>query len=231
VCLNVRRYFSAHAALFAMAFLLGPTARGGEGPFFVTYTHQMEEPGNLEFGSKSVTGKPGDGNRFLGSALEFEYGAKAWWTTEIYLDGQTTSRDSTLFTGYRWENRFHLLPREHWINPVLYLEFENINGADKTLLEVVNHDGAEDLVGNNAEARVERKREIEAKLILSSYYRGWTIAEKLHRREEREPRTIRIWVCSRSEPSSRPGGAPGAVQPLRRKHPNRSGSIRRPGNP
>jgi len=177
VCLNVRRYFSAHAALFAMAFLLGPTARGGEGPFFVTYTHQMEEPGNLEFGSKSVTGKPGDGNRFLGSALEFEYGAKAWWTTEIYLDGQTTSRDSTLFTGYRWENRFHLLPREHWINPVLYLEFENINGADKTLLEVVNHDGAEDLVGNNAEARVERKREIEAKLILSSYYRGWTIAE------------------------------------------------------
>jgi hypothetical protein len=182
--LHGRTSFIAHAAVLAAAFLMSPTARAGEGPFFITYTHQMEEPGNLEFANKSVTGKPGDGSRFLGSAMEFEYGVKAWWTTEVYLDGQTTSRDSSLFTGYRWENRFRLLPREHWINPVLYVEFENINGADKSLLEVVNHDGADDLTASNSVARVERKREIEAKLILSSYYRGWTIAEKLHGREE-----------------------------------------------
>jgi hypothetical protein len=151
--------------------------RAGEGPFFITYTHQMEEPGNLELASKSVTGKPGDGNRFLGEATEFEYGVKGWWTTEVYLDGQATSSDSSLFTGYRWENRFRLLSHEHRINPVLYLEFENINGADKTLLEVVNHDGKDDLTGLNSETRSEKKREIEAKLILGSYYRGWTIAE------------------------------------------------------
>lgn len=137
----------------------------------------MEEPGNLEFAIKNVTGKPRGGNRFLASAMEFEYGVKGWWTTEIYLDGQTTGRDSALFSGYRWENRFRMLPREHWINPVLYLEFENINGADKTLLEVVNHDGQDDLTELNGEVRQEKKREIEAKLILSSYFRGWTIAE------------------------------------------------------
>jgi len=51
---------------------------------------------------------------------------------ELYLDGQSTSKESTVFTGYRWENRFRPLLREHWINPVLYVEFENINGADKT---------------------------------------------------------------------------------------------------
>jgi hypothetical protein len=149
----------------------------GEGPFFITYTHQMEEPGNLEIATRAVTGKPGDGNRFLGGVTEFEYGVKAWWTTEVYLDAQTTSHDGALFTGYRWENRFRVLPREHWINPVLYVEFENINGADKALLEIVNHDGKDDLTGPNAVARQEKKRELEAKLILGSNIRGWNISE------------------------------------------------------
>ncbi len=153
-----------------------PLAQAGEGPFFITYSHQMEEVGNLEVRVKNITGKPEGGNRFLGSALEFEYGVKGWWTTEVYLDGQTTAGDSTVFTGYRWENRFRLLPREHWINPVLYLEFENINGADRALLEVVGHDGNDDLTGRNAGARREKKREMEAKLILGNHFRGWTIA-------------------------------------------------------
>ena len=164
-------------AAFTTALFWQQLAHAAEGPFFVTYTHQMEEPGNLEISTKNITGKPGDGNRFLGSALEFEYGLKGWWTTEVYVDGQATGGESTLFTGYRWENRFRLLPREHWINPVLYVEFENINGADKALLEVVGTDGEEDLTGPNSEARVEKKREIEVKLILGSYYRGWTIAK------------------------------------------------------
>lgn len=156
------------------------TAWAGEGPFFITYTHQMEEPGNLEMAIKSATGKPADhANRFFAAATEFEYGMKGWWTTELYLDGQTTSNENTVFTGYRWENRFRVLPREHWINPVLYFEFENINGADKTLLEVVGHDGKDDLAALTADARLEKQREIEAKLILSSYFKGWTLAENL----------------------------------------------------
>lgn len=150
--------------------------RAAEGPFFVTYTHQMEEPGNLEVAVKTAAGQPSGGYLFLGSATEFEYGAKAWWTTEVYLDTQATSGQGALFTGYRWENRFRLLPREHWINPVLYVEFENINGADKTLLEVVGHDGKDDLTSPNNDLRADKQREIETKLILSSHVRGWTIA-------------------------------------------------------
>ncbi len=154
-------------------------ASAGEGPFFVTYTHQMEEPGNLEISTKSATGKPGAAGRWLGSALELEYGATGWWTTELYLDGQSSTGSGAFFTGYRWENRFRLLDHEHWINPVLYVEFENINGGDRTLLEVVNHDGAADLAEPANEARGEKKREIEAKLILGSHFKGWTIAENV----------------------------------------------------
>ena len=161
----------------AAALVLQPLCCAGEGPFFITYTHQMEEPGNLEFATKSVIGKPVGGNRFLGSVAEFEYGVKGWWTSELYLDGQATGGQSALFTGYRWENRFRPLSREHWINPVLYLEFENVNGADKSLLEVVNHDGKDELLSPNSDSRFEKKREIEAKLILGSYVNGWTIAE------------------------------------------------------
>jgi hypothetical protein len=163
--------------LLAIVPVLAWSAWAGEGQFFVTYTHQMEEPGNLEFAAKSITSSPAGGNRFFAVADEFEYGVQGWWTTEVYLDGQATTNDSAVFTGFRWENRFRVLPREHWINPVLYLEFEDINGADKALLEVVNHDGKNDLIGANAETRQEKKREIEAKLILSSYFKGWTIAE------------------------------------------------------
>ncbi len=169
---------SRHTLLGLLGFLLlTPLGWTGEGPFFITYTHQMEEPGNLEIATSNVTGRPGNGDRFLGVSTEFEYGLRGWWTTEFYLDGQVTAGQSTLFTGYRWENRFRLLPREYWINPVLYIEFENINGADKSLLEVVGQDGKDDLTALNSDARVEKKREIEAKLILSSYVKGWTIAE------------------------------------------------------
>ena len=157
--------------------MIAGSAHAAESPFFITYTHQMEEPGNLEIGTRSFTAKPTGAARFIGSATEFEFGVKAWWTTELYLEGQATRHDSTVFTGFRWENRFRLLPREHWINPGLYLEFENINGANRSLLAVVGNDGEADLAEPNAIARGEKKREVEAKLILSSHVRGWTIAE------------------------------------------------------
>ena len=114
-----------------------------EYPYFVTYSQEMEEPGNLDIEWFNAVGNPPGGNRFMGSDVEFEYGLKAWWTTEFYLDGQATQNDSTIFTGLRWENRFRPLSREHWINPVLYAEFEDIS-ADKTIREVVGHDGRYD---------------------------------------------------------------------------------------
>jgi len=70
---------------------------------------------------KTTQASPKFGNPFVSGTLELEYGAKAWWTTEVYLAGQHTSNDSTIFTGFRWENRFRPLLREHFINPVLYV--------------------------------------------------------------------------------------------------------------
>ncbi len=156
--------------------LFGLLSQAQEYPYFVTYSQEMEEPGNLDLESFNVAGSPQGSNTFLGSDLEFEYGLKGWWTTEFYLDGQITQNDSTIFTGFRWENRFRPLAREHWINPVVYVEFEDTS-ADKTLREVVGNDGQDDFLAPNWAARADKEREIELKLILGSNFRGWNISE------------------------------------------------------
>jgi hypothetical protein len=148
-----------------------------EWPYFVTYTQALEEPGNLEVAFKGVQTSPKDGSPFSSGTLELEYGATGWWTTELYLSGQHPANDSTVLTGYRWENRFRPLLREHLINPVLYVEYENLNKADRSLLEIVGHDSISDLRLPNAATRSVTERELELKLILSSNVRGWNISE------------------------------------------------------
>jgi hypothetical protein len=152
-------------------------ASAQEMPYFITYTHHMEEPGSLEIAVNPVIGVPKGGARhFTASSLELEYGVKGWWTSELYLDSQKTGRESALYTGWRLENRFRLLMKEHAVNPVLYVEYEDITGADRILKEVVGFDTFEDLLEPVDEARHEKKREVEAKLILSSNRKGWNIA-------------------------------------------------------
>ncbi|HEY6445751.1 MAG TPA: hypothetical protein VIY53_04770 [Acidobacteriaceae bacterium] len=109
--------------------------------------------------------------------MEVEYGAKAWWTTEVYLSGQTTPGQDTVFTGFRWENRVRPLLTEHAVNPVLYVEYEDQNDADRSFLEVSGNDGIGDLAGSNDAARRTVEREMELKLILSSNARGWNFSE------------------------------------------------------
>jgi hypothetical protein len=169
-------FFVCLLALALSAF--ASPARAQENPYIVTYDHYLEEPGSLEVEYFSAFGtQRGGGNDFHAFWAEFEYGATAWWTTELYFDGQTTFNDSTIFTGFRWENRFRLLQREHFINPVLYIEYEQTSGADKILKEVEGHDVEADYAIPNGIARKEHDHELESKLLLSKTFQGWNIAE------------------------------------------------------
>ena len=151
-------------------------SRAQESPYIVAYDHYLEEPGNLEIEYFSTFGTRRGGNAFVADWMEFEYGVKAWWTTEFYLDGQSTFGDSTVFTGFRWENRFRLLQHEHFINPVFYMEYEQINDADKIIKEIEGHDLGSDNAGPNAIARQELNHELELKLLLSKTFNGWNFA-------------------------------------------------------
>jgi hypothetical protein len=171
------RFFLGLFLVSSLSLVFGFSAFPQENPYIVAYDHYLEEPGNLEVEYFSTFGTQRGGNDFHAFWVEFEYGATAWWTTELYLDGQTTFHDSTLFTGFRWENRFRPLKHEHFMNPILYVEYENKNGADKILKEVEGLDAESDFLVSNAEARKEHVHEIEFKLILSSTMRGWNFTE------------------------------------------------------
>jgi hypothetical protein len=67
--------------------------------------------------------------------------------------------------------------RDYPVNPVLYIEYENTSGADKTILEVTGHDGQADLAEPNGESRREHQHEAEFKLILSSNAKDWNVSE------------------------------------------------------
>jgi hypothetical protein len=144
-----------------------------EEPYFVVDNHHLQEPGTLEIGHYSVTGDPKNGNRYVGSELQLEYRLQHWWASELDFDYQTTFNDSTLFTGYAWANRFKILPSNHRLNPVIYLAWEDENGADKSISEIEGHSGESSLTVPNALAERIHEHEIESKLILSHDRNGW----------------------------------------------------------
>lgn len=176
--LRVRLPLSASCLLAALA-CFPHFGRAQESPYIVTYDHYLEEPGNLEVEYFSTFGTQRGGNNFHAFWTELEYGATAWWTTELYLDGQTTFQESTIFTGLRFENRIRPFKHEHFVNPILYVEYERKNGADKILKEVEGHDVESDFLVPNAAARKDHINELEFKLILSSTVRGWNFAENI----------------------------------------------------
>jgi len=171
------RLFLGPFLVLAFSLVFASPAFPQENPYIVAYDHYMEEPRSLEVEYFSTFGTQRGGNEFHSYWVELEYGATAWWTTEFYFDGQSTFHDSALFTGFRWENRFRPLKHEHFINPVIYLEYEHISGADKILKEIEGHDGQADTAERNAIARQEHKNELEFKLLLSSTYKGWNFVE------------------------------------------------------
>jgi hypothetical protein len=147
-----------------------------ERPYFVTYDHHLEEPGNLEVAAATTVRVPRNGQpAYIAPWIEIEYGVTARWTTELYLEGISTRNDSTIFTGWRLENRFRPLKREHWINPILYFEYEGLNEASGIAKEVVGN--AEISDESNADLRRVHAHELETKLILSSSFHDWNIAE------------------------------------------------------
>jgi hypothetical protein len=154
------------------------TALAQEPAYFVTYTHYLEEPGNLEVALVSTTGFPRHGHAaYTAPWLELEYGVTGWWTAELYLEGVTTRHDGSGFTGWRWENRFRPLRGEHRINPLLYVEYESLNEASRIQKEIVGSGPlAFEPIG---ELRQTHAHELEGKLILSSVAGAWNVSENL----------------------------------------------------
>jgi len=205
-----RRHAHAIVLMGLCAVSAGRASAQQEPPYFVTYSSVMEEPGNLEIENQNVTAAPKNARAFFAPTVEFEYGVTAWWSTEIYVQGQATQFDSAIFTGFRWENRFRPLPRDYWINPVFYIEYEDVNAADKSFLEVTGNTTIATLAVPNAVLRKEVEHTLEEKLILSSNVKGWNISENFI--SEKNITTSEPWEFGYALAASRPLSLKGSVK-------------------
>ncbi len=216
-CRRIARGRSVSSAVFgglalASLALVCPEVRAQqEPPYFVTYSSVLEEPGNLEIENQNIAAGPKNANGFFAPTVEFEYGVTAWWTAEAYIQGQATDHDSAVLTGYRFESRFRPLPREYWINPVLYVEYENVNAADKSFLEVTGNTTIDTLQVSNAALRGELERSIEGKLILSSNVKGWNFSENII--AEKAVNEAEAWEFGYALAAARPLSLRGSSRP------------------
>jgi len=68
--------------------------------------------------------------------LMVERGVTDKWTSEFMVEGQKTPGEPYRATGWRWENRYRLFDYGTFLNPVLYVEWENLKTTTKYLMEV-----------------------------------------------------------------------------------------------
>jgi hypothetical protein len=140
--------------------LLGTQVRAGNEANFVLYDHHTDEKGETEINvfsdfSNAVRGDP----RYAAQLLEIEHSITDRWTTALYLEGDAIQGENYDFAGWRLENRYRLFEYGAFLNPVLYLEYENLKPDHKYLLEVTGRT-------DTPEGPQTTKHEIESKLIL-----------------------------------------------------------------
>lgn len=161
--------------LSLLAATIGPSLTfAGNGPFFVVYDHHPEEKGEVEVMLMNDFNKSRVGRDNYAQMVEVEYGVTDRWTSEFMLEGQKTTGDSWVYTGWRWENRYRLFEEELPVNPMIYAEWENLNGATKYKMEVSGNRDLEPV--SNTEAKKEKERILETRLILGKEFGPLTVA-------------------------------------------------------
>jgi hypothetical protein len=145
--------------IVASSPLAGPAFAGNEANF-VLYDHHTDEKGETEvnvFGdfSNAVADEP----RYAAQLFEIEHALTDRWEAALYLEGDKINGEDYLFSGWRLESRYRLFEYGAFLNPVLYIEYENLDPNHKYLLEVTGRT-------DTPEGPETWKHEIESKLIV-----------------------------------------------------------------
>jgi len=153
---------SAVIAGLAAAILLPGSAWAGNGANFVLYNHHTEKQGETEiklFSDFSDGGKGEEG--YSAQLLEIEHGVTDYWTTALYFEGVKIDGEDYEFGGLRFENRLRLFNYGHFLNPVLYIEYEYLKPAHRYIRAATGRTDEDEEEGEE-----KAEHEIETKLIL-----------------------------------------------------------------
>lgn len=145
----------AAALFFALA------AHAGNGPYFNTYTHHMEEgEWELEAGFDAV--HPEEGPWTYGQLLELEHGFSPHWASALYLLGSWEPGRTGRVDGYKTHVRYRPWTKDRFLFPVFYLEYEQFHHEPVYRQSVVGAKG-----GEGGEETFSTEREVEARIIFS----------------------------------------------------------------
>lgn len=145
----------------ATLLLLPSVAHAGNGANFVLYDHHTAEAGEMEVMVMHDFGAEPDGKRYTSQMVEFELGITDKWTSEFMIESQESGTGNYLFTGFRLENRYRFFKYGTFLNPVLYVEYEDLSEQTKYLMEVSGREDATEHI----RARP-RERVLETRFIL-----------------------------------------------------------------
>ena len=139
---------------------VGNEAQAGNEANFVLYDHHTDEKGETEINvfsdfSNAVSGDP----HYAAQLFEIERALTDRWETALYLEGDKIEDEGYDFAGWRLESRYRLFEYGTLLNPVLYVEYENLKTDHKYLLEVTGRT-------DTPEGFATTKHEIESKLIV-----------------------------------------------------------------
>ena len=153
---------SAVIAGFAAAMLLPVSAWAGNGANFVLYNQHTEEQGETEIKLFSDFSDGGKGEEsYSAQLLEIEHGVTDYWTTALYFEGVKIDGEDYEFGGLRFENRLRLFNYGHFLNPVLYIEYEYLKPAHRYIRAATGRTDEDEEEGEE-----KAEHEIETKLIL-----------------------------------------------------------------
>jgi len=161
----------ANTALTVGLFSWAAPARAASDGFFSTYTSNVER-GECELMLKTDYTRPSTSRRekdgfgdYLSHTLELEYGVTDRFATEFMIEWfEDLDTGDEAFTGFRWEARYRLFKERVPLNPMVYVEYVDLDPRTRNKLEIAGWvlppytETPEDS---------ERERELETRLVLS----------------------------------------------------------------
>ncbi len=115
----------------------------------------------MEIMAMQDLGSEPDGKSYTAQMIEFELGITDRWTSEFMVESQESGTNAYLFTGFRLENRYRFFEYGTFLNPVIYVEYEDLSEKTKYMMEVSGREDATEHI----RARP-RERVMETRLIL-----------------------------------------------------------------
>lgn len=161
----------AFGMVAGLAVLQGTNrAWAGNDLYFVTYNHHIEK-GEVEVMLMNDFTVPSkfkrdEGQRsYFSQMIEVEYGVTEQFATEFMIEGfEEAASGQSRFTGFRWENRYRLFREEIPLNPMLYMEYEDLDPLTRFKMETSGWIRPPYLESGT---EPDRERILESRLVLS----------------------------------------------------------------